>query len=154
DIGDVKDTLARPRASQRWLVAAASLAAMVVVSVGAVFFLRPATAPPALAEAPLQLTDFNDSAVHPAISPDGRMVTFMRGGFFATSAGGQTVQIYVKSLPTGEPVQLTRDPYQKEQPVFSPDGSRIIYTAFMPGFKWDSWQVPVAGGAPQPFLSN
>jgi Tol biopolymer transport system component len=41
---------------------------------------------------------------------------------------------------------------QKEQPVFSPDGSRN--TAAMPGFKWDSWQVPVLGGAPQPFLPN
>jgi Tol biopolymer transport system component len=83
------------------------------------------------------------------------MVTFIRGGFFATSGGGQTtVQIYVKILPKGEPVQLTRDPYQKEQPVFSPDGSRIVYAAVMPGFKWDSWQVPVLGGAPQPFLPN
>jgi len=83
------------------------------------------------------------------------MVTFVRGGFFATSAGGHAgVQIYVKMLPNGESVPLTRDTYQKEQPVFSPDGSRIVYTALMPGFKWDSWQVPVVGGAPQPFLSN
>jgi eukaryotic-like serine/threonine-protein kinase len=146
----------RAQAAQRWLFAAAGLALIVLVSVGAAFsVLRQTTLPPAVAEPPLQLTDFNDSAVHPAISPDGRMVTFVRGGFFATSAGGHTaVQIYVKILPKGEPVQLTRDPYQKEQPVFSPDGSRIIYTAVMPGFKWDSWQVPVLGGAPQPFLPN
>ena len=45
------------------------------------------------------------------------------------------MQIYVKTLPKGEPVQLTRDLYQKEQPVFSPDGSRIIYTAVMPGIQ-------------------
>jgi len=138
------------------LFSAAGLALIVLVSVGAAFFvLRQTTPPPAIAEPALQLTDFNDSAIHPAVSPDGRMVTFIRGGFFATSAGGQTtVQIYVKILPKGEPVQLTRDPYQKEQPVFSPDGSRIIYAAVMPGFKWDSWQVPVLGGAPQPFLPN
>jgi Tol biopolymer transport system component len=146
----------RPQTAQRWLFAPAGLALIVLVGVGGAFFvLRQTTTPPAVAEPALQLTDFNDSAVHPAVSPDGRMVTFVRGGFFGTSAGGQTtVQIYAKVLPNGEPVQLTRDAYQKEQPVFSPDGSRIIYAAVMPGFKWDSWQVPVLGGPPQPFLSN
>jgi Tol biopolymer transport system component len=146
----------RPQAALRWLLAAAGLALIALVGVGAAFFVLDQTPPPrTVAEPPLQLTDFNDSAIHPAVSPDGRMVTFIRGGSFATSAGGRTdVQIYVKILPKGEPVQLTRDPYQKEQPVFSPDGSRIVYAAIMPGFKWDSWQVPVLGGAPRPFLPN
>ena len=142
-------------ASRRWLFAAAGLA-VVLVSVGAAFvLLRQPTTPATLAEPAQQLTDFNDSAIHPAVSPDGRMVTFVRGGFFGTSSGGQTtVQIYVKVLPNGESMQLTRDPFQKEQPVFSPDGSRIVYAAVMPGFKWDSWQVPALGGAPRPFLPN
>jgi serine/threonine protein kinase/Tol biopolymer transport system component len=162
DIGDVKHELDQalvdlraltvPIAARR-LIASAGLALIVLVSVGAFFALRQTTRSPA-SEPALQLTDFNDSAVEPAVSPDGRMVSFVRGGFFATSAGGQTVQIYVKMLPNGEPVQLTRDPYQKEQPVFSPDSSRIVYAAVMPGFKWDSWQVPVLGGAPRPFLPN
>ena len=80
------------------------------------------------------------------------MVTFIRGGFFATSAGGQaqtSVQVYVKILPKGEPVQLTRDPYQKEQPVFSPDGSRIAYTTVNYDVEWDTWTVSVHGGEPQ-----
>jgi eukaryotic-like serine/threonine-protein kinase len=145
----------QPRAAKRGLFAAAGLALIVLAIVAAALFvLRQTTPPPASAEPPLQLTDFNDSAIHPAVSPDGRMVTFVRGGFFGSSAGGQTVQVYVKILPTGEPVQLTRDPSQKEQPIFSPDGSRIIYAAVMPGFKWDSWQVSVLGGAPRPFLPN
>jgi Tol biopolymer transport system component len=176
DIGDVRHeldrvlvdlrgpTVARPtvatpardgRGAQRWVSAAAGVALILLVGGGAAFVVLRQTAPPlAVAEPALQLTDFNDSAIQPAVSPDGRMVTFMRGGFFGTSSGGQTVQIYVKLLPNGEPVQLTRDPYQKEQPVFAPDGSRIVYTALMPGFKWDAWQVPVQGGAPQPFLPN
>jgi Tol biopolymer transport system component len=112
---------------------------------------RPATAP-AAAEPPVQLTDFNDSALHPAISPDGRMLTFIRGG----NCGDSSVrgQVYVKILPTGEPVQLTKDERSKQQPVFSPDGSRIIYTAVAGRFQWDSWQVPVLGGPPKPFLPN
>jgi Tol biopolymer transport system component len=137
--------------SRRWAAAAAGLAVVILIGLGAVFFLRQ-SATPSVFEPPLQLTDFNDSAIHPAVSPDGRMVTFIRGGVFANSASRG--QIYVKILPQGEPVQLTRDPSTKEQPVFSPDGARIIYTSLQPGFKWDSWQVPVLGGAPQPFLPN
>ena len=161
DSGEVKRALdqalidLRPQATQRWLFASVGLLLMVLVGVAAAFVVRRQTPPPpAVGEPALQLTDFNDSAVHPAVSPDGRMVTFVRGGFFGTSAGGQTVQVYAKVLPDGEPIQLTRDPYQKEQPVFSPDGSRIVYSAVMPGFKWDSWQVPVLGGTPQLFLRN
>ena len=80
------------------------------------------------------------------------MLTFIRGGDFGDSA--PRGQIYVKLLPKGEPVQLTRDQTIKEQPVFSPDGSRIVYTSVIGGFKWDAWQVPVLGGAPQLFLPN
>ena len=125
---------------------------MTLVGLGGVFFLRQGAPTPSIVEPPLQLTDFNDSAIHPAVSPDGRMMTFIRGGAFANSA--PLGQIYVKILPQGEPVQLTRDASLKEQPVFSPDGARIIYTSLTPGFKWDSWQVPVLGGPPQPSLSN
>src|SRR5262249_26015020 len=93
-----------------------------------------------------------DSALAPARSRDGRMLTFVRGGTFGNSAPGQ--QVYVKMLPKGEPVQLTRDEFSKAQPIFSRDGSRIVYTAVTNGFRWDSWQVPVLGGSPQSFLPN
>jgi eukaryotic-like serine/threonine-protein kinase len=138
--------------SRRWAAVAAGLAVVTLIGLAAVFFLRQSAPTPSIVEPPLQLSDFNDSAIHPAVSPDGRMVTFIRGGAFANSA--PRGQIYVKILPQGEPVQLTRDPSLKEQPVFSPDGSRIIYTSLTSGFKWDSWQVPVLGGAPQLFLPN
>src|SRR5262245_57277985 len=109
------------RVSSRWWVpAAAGVALVTLIGLGSVFFLRQRVPTPSIEEPPLQLTDFNDSAIHPAISPDGRMVTFIRGGAFGNSA--PRGQIYVKILPQGEPVQLTRDPSLKEQPVFSPDG--------------------------------
>ena len=135
---------------------------LVLVGIGAVIWaLRPhvpapsAAAPGAL-DSPVQLTDFYDAAVAPAISPDGRWLTFIRGSavFFGQSA--PRGDIYVKMLAGDEaPLQLTRDGSQKEQPVFSPDGSRIIFTSVTNGFKWDSWEAGVLGqSAPRPFLPN
>ncbi len=64
-------------------------------------------------------------------------------------------QIYLKMLPDGEPVQLTRDDQPKMGPVFSPDGSRIAYTvAPGQGIPWDTRAVPVFGGEPRPWLPN
>ena len=59
-----------------------------------------------------------------------------------------TGQIYVKLLPNGEPVQLTHDPRQKYNLAFSPDGSRIAYTAIDNGPHWRTYTVPSLGGDP------
>jgi serine/threonine protein kinase/Tol biopolymer transport system component len=147
-------TRAASGSGSRRVATFATLAVLAIAGVvaAAVLLRGPDVVPSAANDPPLQLTNFNDSAHHPALSPDGRMLTFIRGGVFGTSAFQG--QVYVKLLPTGEPVQLTRDVSIKETPVFSPDGSRIVYTSVQPGFRWDSWQVPVLGGAPQPFLPN
>jgi WD40-like Beta Propeller Repeat len=48
------------------------------------------------------ITNFADSAVSPALSPDGRMLAFIRApGTFFTKG-----EIYVKLLPESDPVQL------------------------------------------------
>ena len=94
-----------------------------------------------------QLTFFTDSAVYPALSPDGRMLAFLRGN--DTFIG--PAQLYVKLLPTGEPVQLTHDTSWKLSPAFFPDGTRIAYGVLSP---WAVWEVPVMGGEPKVMLSN
>jgi serine/threonine protein kinase/Tol biopolymer transport system component len=97
-----------------------------------------------------QLTFFTDAAVYPALSPDGRLLAFIRGSStFLTFLGPGDV--YVKMLPTGEPVQLTHDKLFKLSPAFSPDGSRIVYGTTDP---WDTWEVPVLGGEPHLMLRN
>src|SRR5207244_4196387 len=95
-----------------------------------------------------QLTNFPDSVVQPAISADGRMLTFIRGSDSFFSAG----QIYVKMLPDGEPKQLTRDDAEKMSPVFSPDGSRIAYSVKGNDSGYETWVVPVLGGEPRIWL--
>ncbi|HUL34861.1 MAG TPA: protein kinase [Candidatus Eisenbacteria bacterium] len=94
-----------------------------------------------------QLTYFTDSAVYPALSPDGRMLTFIRGKDTFFGLG----QIYVMILPSGEPVQLTHDNTMKMSPVFSPDGTKIAYSTVAP---WETWEVGVLGGEARPMMSN
>jgi serine/threonine protein kinase len=98
----------------------------------------------------VQLTDFPDSVAQPALSSDGRMLAFVRGPSTFLGPG----EIYVKMLPSGEPFQLTHDSRPKMGPVFSPDGSRIVYTALEGSFGWDTWSVPVLGGSERPWLPN
>ena len=76
------------------LAAALGIAAALLLAVAYLLYTRsrPARPPdPARFE---QITAFSDSAVQPALSADGRMVTFIRGRGTFTTAG----QIYVKRL--------------------------------------------------------
>ena len=136
------------RSPRRFVAITAGVVALVVAVAGLAWWLlkRPASAP-ARSEW-VQITNLPDSAVQPALSPDGRMLTFIRG----PSSFNTTGQVYVKMLPSGEPVQLTRDNRIKMSPVFSPDGSRIAYS--VTGGIWDMWAVPVLGGEPRLWLPN
>jgi Tol biopolymer transport system component len=137
-----------PASRRRWFWTAGFATLAVLAALGAaVWMLRGRqTAAPRRAEWQ-QLTNFTDSATQPALSPDGRILSFVRGpGTFYTSG-----QIYVKLLPDGEPVQLTNDDRAKMSPIFTPDGSRIAYTV---AFPWDTWIVPVLGGEPRLMLAN
>jgi DNA-binding winged helix-turn-helix (wHTH) protein/Tol biopolymer transport system component len=98
-----------------------------------------------------QITNFPDSAIAPALSPDGRMVAFYRSdSWFLTPD-----QIYVKMLPNGEPVQLTHDPSWKYGLAFSPDGSRVAYTVSQRGpLGWKTFVVSSLGGNSSLLLSN
>ena len=120
---------------------------LLAAAVGTFLFYRShRNGPPASTEWK-QLTFFTDSAVYPELSPDGRMLAFIRGSGSFMGLG----QVYVKFLPDGEAVQLTHDSTIKMSPVFSPDGSRVIYSVVGP---WETWEVPVFGGEPHILLPN
>jgi serine/threonine protein kinase/Tol biopolymer transport system component len=97
----------------------------------------------------VQVTNLPDSVSQPALSSDGRMLTFVRGPGTFVGPG----QIYVKMLPDGEPVELTHDNVEKMGPIFSPDGAEIAYTKVTAN-RWDTWVVPVLGGQPHLWLPN
>ena len=97
-----------------------------------------------------QVTYFADSATSPALSHDGRRLVFIRGSSTFEGPG----QVYLKDLPDGEPLPLTADDLEKMSPVFSPDDSRIVYTAVSSGFAWDTWVVPLSNGTPRRWLAN
>jgi Tol biopolymer transport system component len=99
----------------------------------------------------VQVTHFPDAVTSPALSPDGKMLTFLRGP--NTFVG--PAEVYVKVLPDGEPVQLTKDGFAKMGPaVFSPDGSRIAYSVIPAPAIWETWHVSVLGGEPRRWLPN
>ena len=130
-----------------WKLVVAGIAAGVIAA--ALFLFNSHRSAPVRAEY-IQLTNFPDSVTQPALSPDGHMVAFIHGASTFLGPG----EICVKMLPSGEPVQLTHDSRPKMSPVFSPDGSRIGYTALDERFGWDTWLVPVLGGTEQLWLPN
>jgi serine/threonine protein kinase/Tol biopolymer transport system component len=152
EIDDVKgDATTRRRHTNRARRArAAALVTFVLLAVGAaiVYRVKPTVAVTLPSEY-IQLTSLSDSATAASLSPDGRMVTFKRGGDSFLGPG----QIFIKLLPNGESVQLTTSPGRKYGPVFTPDGARVAYTELELG-QWDTWTVPVLGGQPVRLLPN
>ena len=63
-----------------------------------------------------------DQAMQPAYSPDGTTIAFH------AYAGGQA-DIYLLDLATGKVRNLTNDDAYDSDPVFTPDGKRIVYSS-------------------------
>ena len=141
------------REGRRWKVVAGLILAVLLVASGMFLARVPGSARGELTFT--QLTHLTDSAVAPAISPDGRMLAFIRGTNPFLSAFIAD-QIYVQILPKGEPIQLTRDPRPKYAVAFSPDGSTITYTAYIAekAGEWSTYAVSPLGGEPKLLLAN
>ncbi|MBZ5559768.1 MAG: protein kinase [Acidobacteriia bacterium] len=148
DLKRLQRSTEAPGTTRRWWIAAAAAATVVALAAAGVVLLRPR--PPARPDQWVRLTNFPDSVSQPALSPDGRMLAFVRGPDTFAAEG----EIYVKILPDGEAVQVTRDGLRKMSPTFSADGSQIAYTVNDPFLNWDTWVVPVPGGQPRLWMRN
>jgi eukaryotic-like serine/threonine-protein kinase len=140
---------------QSWVSLGAGFGVLLLLAIGGYEWLHEKGSPrPVVSQGSwAQLTDFADSAVSPALSPDGHILAFIRGGSTFYGKG----EIYAKLLPNGEPVQLTHDSVMKMDPQFSPDGSNIAYTTFDWNAEQDQWNtyvVPALGGEPRLMLPN
>ena len=144
----VIEPLLAPRAISPRAWVAIGTAAALALSVGAYVISRIDGRPVTNRSEWVQLTNL-DSVTQPSLSPDGRMLAFIRGAGTFIGPG----QVYVKMLPDGEPVALTNDTLSKMSPVFSPDGSRIAYTV-SDGSSLDTWEVPTLGGGARRWLRN
>jgi serine/threonine protein kinase len=138
--------LERSRPGRRWLVPLLSL--LLVVAAGLTLYFKFGDEAPRHLGKWEQITFYADSAVYPTMSPDGRMLAYIRGDDTFFGYG----DICLKMLPNGEPVQLTKTPQvQKMNPQFSPDGTRIAFGTVSP---FDTWEVGVLGGEPRLMFSN
>jgi hypothetical protein len=137
ELADDKGLTHRPR---RWAWMAALSALLVAASAVVAEFRRasPTRGTASTASDYTKVTNFTDSAFSPALSPDGRMVTFVRGE--AMTVGGEG-DIFIKLLPDGEPVQLTHDGGMKMSPGLLAGRSRCDGS---PLVRFAGWQ-PLAG---------
>jgi len=76
--------------------------------------------------------------IHPAISPDGRVVAYSAGTWYES-------RIFVRQLSGGRAIALTDSGEYADWPRWSPDGSQILYST-----RESSYIVPAFGGAPAP----
>jgi serine/threonine protein kinase len=142
---------------RRWLVPSITSVGVCAL-VAATLLLWPSVRMKERAGAPAlrweQLTNFNDSAQIPTLSRDGKMVAFLRGpDSFGNSAN--TGQVWFKSLPDGEPFQLTKSVLRKQTINFSEDGSRLYFTQIEGPFAWNTYELPLLGGQePKLFMAN
>jgi Tol biopolymer transport system component len=97
----------------------------------------------------VRLTDLPGLEESPAISPDGKAVTFTAG------AGGKR-QLFVQLIAGGAPLQITRDPIDHEYPRWSPDSSSIFYfSPAAPGeLQGSIWEIPALGGVPRRVVNS
>jgi len=133
------------RSRQKTIALTAAIIGVAVLAAIAVVVLAPRR--DAAAGASLrweQITSFIDSAMFPALSPDGKMVAFIRGpGRIGGSA--PPGEIWIKTLPDGDAVQLTNTGRSKATLAFSRDGTRLYFTQVDGRFQWNTYQVTLLG---------
>jgi serine/threonine protein kinase len=89
-----------------------------------------------------------DDVGGPALSPDGKMVAYVR------NSNGRD-DLYVSRVAGGEHVRLTNDDSRKEAPQFSPDGEKIVFVRQTANsVQAELCLIPALGGDVVPLISG
>jgi serine/threonine protein kinase/Tol biopolymer transport system component len=76
-----------------------------------------------------------------SFSPDAKMIAF-------TSTKDGSPNVWIKQTASGEAVQITKDEFKNENPIWSPDGEELAYFSTR-GAEAGIWRIPVLGGSPK-----
>ena len=66
--------------------------------------------------------------------------------FASTKTGGRNV--WIKQAGTGEAIQVTKDEFSNEQPIWSPGGEELAFFSTR-GNQTGVWRIPILGGSPK-----
>ena len=129
----------RPRIA---VLAAAAVAAVGVLGVGATTWNRLQPAAAWSAEGMRPITAEPGVEGHPALSPDGRFLAYAAGpGCDAPR------DIFLKSVNDGAPLRLTADPADEASAAWAPSGDRIAFVRVSAGQPCRIVVLPVPRGA-------
>lgn len=101
------------------------------------------------------LTNLKWGASDPQWSPDGQSIAF--AGFNETASFDE---VFILDLKTGVVRQLTKNVFSDKEPVFTPDGKRLLYTSDESPLPDAAFgiphvaSIPVAGGKPTGFTED
>ena len=130
---------ARARGGRRgWLLPAAAASALVAAAFWAGTRVAPSAVGAGFGRASPVTWDYG-LEVHPAISPDGRLVAYS-AGLTATN-----LRVFVRPVSGGRSVPLVEDSLQTQSaPRWSPDGSRVLFLS-----RGGVFSAPSSGGPPR-----
>ena len=138
------DTVVLPRfRALTWTVPVAIVAAVIVIIAGWWYFTgRRSAVVVAGAMRNVPITSWSsisaEAGTTASFSPDARMVAFG-----STRSGA--MEIWSKPTSGGEPIQVTRDGFSDQYPVWSPDGQEIVFFSSR-GDTRGLWKVSFTGG--------
>jgi serine/threonine protein kinase/Tol biopolymer transport system component len=120
--------------SWRWVPLAGAVGLAAVALAGSAWLWRhdASQAAPRMRGELVRLTSDAGLATEPALSPDGRLVSYASDRGTSSDAEGN-LDIWVQQVAGGESLRLTTSAADEHEPAFSPDASRIAYRSEQDG---------------------